>query len=90
MSPEWTNAFRVVEVLENGAYRLETLEGGAIPRTWNGANLILFQLRCFADVFFMNNVVTKGTLFFLYEGFLTRSPNGNLFLKEDALELFVC
>jgi len=31
--------FRVVEVLGNGAYKLETLEGGAIPRTWNATNL---------------------------------------------------
>jgi len=36
-SPKWTDPFRVVEVFGNGAYRLETLEGGAIPRTWNRA-----------------------------------------------------
>ncbi|XP_068474112.1 uncharacterized protein [Phaseolus vulgaris] len=30
---------RVVEALENGAYRMETLEGGAIPRTWNATHL---------------------------------------------------
>ena len=39
LSPKWTGPFRVVEVLGNKAYRLETLEGGAIPRTWNKANL---------------------------------------------------
>jgi len=39
LSPKWTGSFRVVEALGNRAYRLETLEGGAIPRTWNGANL---------------------------------------------------
>ena len=39
VSPKWTDPFRVVEALENGAYRLETLKGGAIPRTWNGVNL---------------------------------------------------
>jgi len=39
LSPKWTGPFRVVEVLGNGAYRLETLEGGAIPRMWNVANL---------------------------------------------------
>ena len=32
LSPKWTGPFRVTEVLGNGAYRLETLEGGAIPR----------------------------------------------------------
>ncbi|XP_068492190.1 uncharacterized protein [Phaseolus vulgaris] len=39
LSPKWTGPFRIVEVLGNSAYRLETLEGGPIPRTWNAANL---------------------------------------------------
>ncbi|XP_068504097.1 uncharacterized protein [Phaseolus vulgaris] len=33
LSPKWTGPFRVTEALGNGAYRLETLEGGAIPLT---------------------------------------------------------
>jgi len=28
-----------MEALGNGAYRLDTLEGSVIPRTWNGTNL---------------------------------------------------
>jgi len=39
LSPMWTGPFRVTEALGNGAYRLETLEGGTIPRTWNATNL---------------------------------------------------
>jgi len=39
LSPKWTASFRVTEALGNGAYRLETLEGEAIPRTWNVTNL---------------------------------------------------
>ena len=39
LSPKWTGPYRVMETLENGAYRLETLEGGAIPRTWNTTHL---------------------------------------------------
>jgi len=39
LSPTWIGPFRVIEALGNGAYRLETLEGGAIPRTWNATNL---------------------------------------------------
>ena len=39
LSPKWTGPFRVTEALGNGAYRLETLEGGAIPRAWNATNL---------------------------------------------------
>ena len=37
LSPKWTGPFRGTEALGNGAYRLETLEGGAIPR--NATNL---------------------------------------------------
>jgi len=39
LSPKWTGPFRVTKALGNGAYRLETIEGGAIPRTWNTTNL---------------------------------------------------
>jgi len=39
LSPKWIDPFRVTKALGNGAYRLETLEGGAIPRTWNATNL---------------------------------------------------
>jgi len=39
LSPKWTGPFRVTKALGDGAYRLETLEGGAIPRTWNATHL---------------------------------------------------
>ena len=42
LSPKWTGPFRVTEALGNGAYRLETLEGGVIPRTRNAANLTFY------------------------------------------------
>jgi len=42
LSLKWNGPFRVIEVLGNEAYRLETLEGGTIPRTWNGANLMFY------------------------------------------------
>ena len=41
LSPKGTGPFRITEALGNGAYRLETLEGGAIPRTWNATHLKL-------------------------------------------------
>jgi len=37
--PKWTGQFRVTEALENEAYKLENLEGGVIPRTWNATYL---------------------------------------------------
>jgi len=39
LSPKWTGPFRITKALGNDAYRLETLEGGAIPRTWNTTHL---------------------------------------------------
>ena len=42
LSPKWTGPFIITEALGNGAYRLETLEGGAIPRTWNATHLKLY------------------------------------------------
>ena len=33
LSPKWTGPFQVTKALGNGAYRLETLEGGVIPHT---------------------------------------------------------
>ena len=39
LSPKWTGSFRVIKAKGNGSYKLETLEGGPIPRSWNVANL---------------------------------------------------
>lgn len=39
LEPKWIGPYRVKEVVGKGAYRLETLDGGVIPRTWNVANL---------------------------------------------------
>jgi len=39
LSSKWTRPFRITEAKGNGSYRLETLEGGPIPRTWNTTNL---------------------------------------------------
>jgi len=50
LSPKWTSPFRVVGVLGNGAYRLETLEVGAIPQIYNGANLKFYFSR---DIFIL-------------------------------------
>ena len=42
LAPNWEDPVRVVEVLENGAYKLKTLDGDLIPRTWNANNLRKF------------------------------------------------
>jgi len=52
LSPKWIGLFRVVEVLRNGAYRLETQEGVAIPRTWQTSCFISVKMFCF-NAFFL-------------------------------------
>jgi len=44
LSSKCTGPFHVVEVLGNGAYKLETLEGRAISRTWNAINLFFGEM----------------------------------------------
>lgn len=39
LSPKWVSQFRVKKALLGGAYKLKTLDGTTIPRTWNAANL---------------------------------------------------
>jgi len=39
LAPKWTRPYRIKEVLGERAYKLETLEGNEILRTWNAANL---------------------------------------------------
>ena len=42
LSPNWKGPYRVLQKLNNGAYKLETLEGIQIPRIWNVSNLRLY------------------------------------------------
>ncbi|MCH79825.1 RNA-directed DNA polymerase (Reverse transcriptase) [Trifolium medium] len=39
LAANWEGPFRVHEVFDGGAYRLETMKGEVIPRTWNITNL---------------------------------------------------
>nr|KYP55812.1 Retrotransposable element Tf2 [Cajanus cajan] len=39
LSPKWVGPYKVDDVVGKEAYRLKTLDGGNIPRTWNAANL---------------------------------------------------
>lgn len=39
LSPNWEGPYRARGVMDNGAYKLKTLEGLEIPRTWNVSNL---------------------------------------------------
>lgn len=39
LAANWEGLYRVVEATGTGAYKLETLRGTKIPRTWNAANL---------------------------------------------------
>ncbi|RDX83017.1 hypothetical protein CR513_36116, partial [Mucuna pruriens] len=43
LMPKWEGPFRVKKEVGQGAYRLETLKGKEIPRTWNAASLRMIQ-----------------------------------------------
>ena len=43
LSPTWEGPYIVVEAHEKGSYILETIDGRAIPRTWNVQNLKRFN-----------------------------------------------
>jgi len=39
LAPKWTGPYHVKEIVRGGAYKLETLDGKKISRTWNASNL---------------------------------------------------
>ncbi|MCI64001.1 hypothetical protein A2U01_0085258, partial [Trifolium medium] len=39
LAPNWEGLFRINEKFTGGVYRLETLQGEVMSRTWNVANL---------------------------------------------------
>ncbi|GJY24072.1 hypothetical protein Tco_0397730 [Tanacetum coccineum] len=39
LRPKWEGPYEVTEALGDGAYKLRTMEGADLPRTWNIANL---------------------------------------------------
>jgi len=39
LAPNLEGLFKIMENLQNGAYRLETLDEKIIPRTWNASHL---------------------------------------------------
>nr|GEY52750.1 reverse transcriptase domain-containing protein [Tanacetum cinerariifolium] len=39
LGPKWEGPYKVIEALGNGAYKLRSIEGTVLPRTWNVTNL---------------------------------------------------
>ncbi|XP_065015514.1 uncharacterized protein LOC135642962 [Musa acuminata AAA Group] len=42
LAPKWEGPYRAVEVIRPGTYRLATMNGSSLPRTWNVQNLKKF------------------------------------------------
>ncbi|XP_064992508.1 uncharacterized protein LOC135629242 [Musa acuminata AAA Group] len=42
LAPKWEGPYRVAEVVRPGTYRLTTMDGSPLPRTWNVGNLKKF------------------------------------------------
>nr|GFC08595.1 reverse transcriptase domain-containing protein [Tanacetum cinerariifolium] len=39
LGPKWEGPYEVTDALGNGAYKLRSIDGTILPRTWNVANL---------------------------------------------------
>ncbi|GJY61841.1 reverse transcriptase domain-containing protein [Tanacetum coccineum] len=39
LGPKWEGPYKVVEAYDTGAYKLRSMEGAEIPRTWHSSNL---------------------------------------------------
>ena len=39
LTPNWEGPYKIVEEIRDGTYRLETLDGRPVLRTWNADNL---------------------------------------------------
>lgn len=39
LGPNWEGPYRVTEAYYNGLYKLETMDGHEVPRTWHAINL---------------------------------------------------
>ena len=44
LGPTWEGPYIVVEAYGNGAYKLETIIGDEVDKTWNGTNLRKFYI----------------------------------------------
>lgn len=42
LAPTWEGPFKIIETVGKGAYRIKTIEGKALPRTWNATHLKYF------------------------------------------------
>jgi len=42
LAPNWVGPYQVVDSLQNGAYKLEELNGKLLPRTWNVVHLKMY------------------------------------------------
>lgn len=39
LTPNWEAPYKIREILNNGAYKLENLDGVEMPRAWNVSSL---------------------------------------------------
>jgi len=64
LSPKWNGPFRVVKVLRNGAYRLETLKGESFLERGTRQISSLFQRRYFGLMLSFEKCDDKGDALF--------------------------
>ena len=45
LTANWEDPFKAKQNLKNGAYKLKTIKGKAIPHTWNGTCLKAYHIQ---------------------------------------------
>ncbi|KAL0319732.1 UNVERIFIED_CONTAM: hypothetical protein Sradi_5234700 [Sesamum radiatum] len=38
LDPKWEGPYKVMKIVNRGAYKLQQMDGKSVPCTWNGAN----------------------------------------------------
>jgi len=74
LGPNWEGPFRVIAILDNIAYKLQELNGKAIPRTWNTIHLKFY--------FSWPNANPNVVLFFLLKSFVPKREKLGFWLKR--------
>ncbi|XP_074336309.1 uncharacterized protein LOC141673457 [Apium graveolens] len=44
LAPNWEGSYKVRKTLGRGSYKLETLNGDEVPRTWHASNLKVYYI----------------------------------------------
>ncbi|XP_074336921.1 uncharacterized protein LOC141674096 [Apium graveolens] len=56
LAPNWEGPYKVRKTLGRGSYKLETLNGDEVSRTWHPSNLKVYYVKEICDVFLVLSI----------------------------------